>query len=228
MRLTRGRGGLTSRLPHRDEVLSHATIKIRSRCTRVPLNPRPPAPAAPVAFVVAKLARSMSAEPRPSRPALTFLHETPQDQDAIEALLDRAFGPGRFVKCSERVREFAEFAPELSFCAWGQDRLLGVVRMWRVRVGETPVTFLGPLAVDTDRRSAGVGGMLVERACKAAETAGERAVLLVGDGPYFARFGFAAAPAKAVRMPAPVDQRRVLVRAFSDLGDSLHGAVEAR
>jgi predicted N-acetyltransferase YhbS len=132
------------------------------------------------------------------------------------------------VKSSERVREFAAFAPELSFCAWSQDRLLGVVRLWRVRVGETPVIFLGPLAVDTDQRSAGVGGLLVERACAAVEAAGETAVLLVGDGPYFARLGFAADPARLVKMPGPVDQRRVLVRAFKTIGEGLRGAVEAR
>lgn len=170
----------------------------------------------------------MSVEPSPSRPALIFTHETPQDQPAIEALLDRAFGPGRFVKSSERVREFADFAPELSFCAWLDGELLGVVRMWRVRVGPTPVVFLGPLAVDNGQRSAGVGGGLVERACEAAREAGETAVLLVGDAPYFARFGFEAAAARAVRMPGPVDQRRVLVRAFGDLGEGLCGAVEVR
>lgn len=170
----------------------------------------------------------MSAEPSPSRPALSFVHEAPQDQPAIEALLDRAFGPGRFVKSSERVREFAEFAPELSFCAWGDGELLGVVRMWRVRVGDRPVVFLGPLAVDNSQRSVGVGGGLVERACEAARQAGETAVLLVGDASYFARFGFEAQPAQGVRMPSPVDQRRVLVCAFKELGEGFAGAVEAR
>jgi len=170
----------------------------------------------------------MSAEPSPSRSPLTYAHEAPLDQPAIEALLDRAFGPGRFVKSSERVREVAEFAPELSFCAWADGELLGVVRMWRARVGATPVVFLGPLAVDAGRRSAGVGGALVDRACEAARQAGEMAVLLVGDEPYFARFGFAAAPASAVRLPGPVDQRRVLVHAFADLGEGLAGRIEGR
>jgi predicted N-acetyltransferase YhbS len=169
----------------------------------------------------------MSVEPSPSRPPLVFTHETPQDQDAIEALLDRAFGPGRYVKSSERVREFAEFAPELSFLAWSEGELHGVVRLWRARVGETPIVFLGPLAVDAEGRSAGIGGLLVKRACEAARAAGETAVLLVGDEPYFTRFGFAAEPAKRVRMPGPVDQRRVLARAFRDLGEGLEGPVRA-
>ena len=169
----------------------------------------------------------MSAEPIPSRPALSFTHETPQDQPAIGALLDRAFGPGRFVKVSERVREFAQFAPELSFLAWSDGELMGVVRQWRARVGETPVVFLGPLAVDNDQRSAGVGGELVLRACEAAKAAGEAAVLLVGDMPYFARFGFDSGLARQVRMPGPVDPRRVLVCALRDLGEGLSGPVQA-
>jgi len=154
--------------------------------------------------------------------------ENPEDAAAVEALLDHAFGPGRFTKASERVREFADFAPELSFCAWDGPRLVGSVRQWRARVGETPVVFLGPLAVEQGERSAGVGGRLVTRACEAAAQAGEQVVLLVGDGPYFQRFGFAAEPAKAVRLPGPVDQRRVLVRQVGGEAVDLAGDVVAR
>lgn len=155
---------------------------------------------------------------------LTLSHEATQNAALIEGLLDRAFGPGRFAKSSERVREFADFAPELSFCAWDDGRLAGVVRLWRVRVGETSVVFLGPLAVEPGLQSAGVGARLVETACAAAEAAGEAAVLLVGDPPYFERFGFVTAP--EARMPAPVDQRRVLVRSFRDV--ALNGDVRPR
>ncbi len=160
--------------------------------------------------------------------ALSLVHEVPEDAVLIEGLLDRAFGPGRFAKSSERVREFADFAPELSFCAWeaagGAVRLAGVVRMWRVNVGETPVVFLGPLAVEPGLQSSGVGGALVGRACAAAEAAGEAAVLLVGDPPYFQRFGFVNAP-QAI-MPGPVDQRRVLMLPFGDV--ALSGDVRPR
>lgn len=156
--------------------------------------------------------------------ALSLVHETPQDAAAIEALLDRAFGPGRFAKSSERVREFADFAPELSFCAFEDGKLAGVVRMWRVNVGETPVVFLGPLAVEPGLQSAGFGARLVARACEAAEAAGEAAVLLVGDPPYFERFGFGPAPEAG--MPGPVDQRRVLMLPFQDV--TLRGPVRPR
>lgn len=154
----------------------------------------------------------MTAEPAAPPPALLLQSERPEDGPAVDALVDRAFGPGRFTKVSERVREFAAFAAELSVCAWEGRRLVGSVRMWRVAVGDTPAVFLGPLAVDEAHRLGGVGGLLVERACAAAQAAGEAQVLLVGDEPYFGRFGFAAAPARRVRLPGPVDQRRVLAR----------------
>lgn len=134
------------------------------------------------------------------------------DAAAIDVLLDHAFGPGRFTKVSERVREMAPLRRDLSFCAWDEGRLVGCVRMTQVQVGETPVMFLGPLAVEADQRKSGTGGALVLEACKASEAAGFPVVLLVGDEPYFTRFGFSSAPTAAVKLPGPVDQRRVLAR----------------
>jgi predicted N-acetyltransferase YhbS len=157
-------------------------------------------------------------------PALTFVNEVPEHGPAIEGLLNRAFGPGRFAKVSERVREFATFAPELSFCAFEGERLVGVVRMWRVSAGDQPIMFLGPLAVDEDARKHGLGADLVERACLAAEAAGEAATLLVGDLPFFQRVGFQVA--SDVILPSPVDPGRVLVRGAG--GIQLTGRVQAR
>ena len=145
-------------------------------------------------------------------PALVLRSEQAADAQAIEALLDHAFGPGRFAKASERVRETAEFRPDLSVCAMEAGRLVGSVRMWRVHVGAEPAIFLGPLAVETDARSSGIGAVLVEAACRAAEAAGFPVVLLVGDVPYFGKFGFSADHTAQVRLPGPVDQRRVLAR----------------
>ena len=166
----------------------------------------------------------MSLQPSRPPPELTLVNETPAHAAQIEALLKRAFGPGRFAKVSERVREFADFAPELSFCAIEAGKVVGVVRMWRVSVGDKPVVFLGPLAVEESERRHGLGAQLVDRACAATEAAGEPAVLLVGDVPYFQRVGFAIAP--DVTLPGPVDPRRVLARSFG--GGALSGPVKAR
>ena len=166
----------------------------------------------------------MSACPAP-QPALVIQSERPEDGPQIDALIRRAFGPGHRAKASERVREFAAFAPELSAVAWSQGRLLGCARMWRVRVGGRPVTFLGPFAVEQGERNAGFGQRLIARACEMAAAAGETHVLLVGDEPYFGREGFSNALGRGVIMPGPVDQRRVLARELAAGAGPLEGTV---
>jgi predicted N-acetyltransferase YhbS len=165
------------------------------------------------------------------QPALSLVPERSQDGPAVDALVERAFGPGRYAKSSERVREFASFAPELSVCAWapdarGDERLLGCARMWRVRVGGRPVTFLGPFAVEQGERNAGFGQRLIERACEAAAAAGETHVLLVGDEAYFGRVSFSNALGHGVVMPGPVDQHRVLARELVAGAGPLSGKIE--
>jgi predicted N-acetyltransferase YhbS len=166
----------------------------------------------------------MSASPAPE-PALILRPERPQDGPTVDALVKRAFGPGHVAKASERVREFAQFAPELSVCAWAGERLLGCVRLWRVRVGGKPVVFLGPFAVEQGERNAGFGRRLIARACEAAREAGETHVLLVGDQPYFGRASFSDTLGRGVVMPGPVDQRRVLVRELVAGAGPLEGPV---
>lgn len=132
--------------------------------------------------------------------------ETPADAPAVDALVLGAFGPGRFAKTAERLREQAEI--EAGFVVREGGRIIGSVRLWRVAVGDTAGLFLGPIAVDAASRRAGLGADLVA-ACiahaRAVETGG---VLLVGDPPYFSRFGFTVA--SEARLPGPVDQRRVM------------------
>lgn len=168
----------------------------------------------------------MSLKPEPAPQAPHLASERPHDGPLADALIDRAFGPGRFTKVSERVREFAQFAPELSVCAWRGDSLVGVVRQWRVRAGETPIVFLGPIAVEADERSSGIGGLLVERACAVARASGEAAIVLVGDEPYFGRFGFSAAAARGIELPGPVDRNRVLGAVLGPRGEHLSGALQ--
>jgi predicted N-acetyltransferase YhbS len=153
---------------------------------------------------------------------ITYRPEAHADAALIAALTDRAFGPGRYAKTAERLREGNDLLGPLSITAWRGEALLGSVRMWPVWVGDRRVTFLGPIAVVADARKHGIGQTLVEMACQAARAAGWDHVFLVGDAPYFARMGFIAAP--GIQMPGPVDQRRVLVRPLRDGAATLEGA----
>jgi predicted N-acetyltransferase YhbS len=95
-----------------------------------------------------------------------------------------------------------------------------------VTIGETPALLLGPFAVEEAWRCQGLGAALIGAAGDAAARAGHARVLLIGDEPYFGPLGFAAAPARRIVMPGPVDQRRVLVRALRPGAvDDLEGLV---
>ena len=157
-------------------------------------------------------------------PSLTA--EQPADAGQVEALIDQAFGPGRFAKTAERLREGNHPLLDLSFVCRQGEALIGCVRQWPILIGETPAIFLGPFAVDHEQRSLGLGAALVNRACEAARDHGHGVVLLVGDLAYFSRAGFEPVPPGRISLPGPVDPRRVLWRALK-LGatDALSGAV---
>lgn len=137
---------------------------------------------------------------------IRIIPETPDDAAAVEALVLDAFGPGRFAKTAERLREQATRVA--GFSAWLNHRLVGSVRLWAVTVGTVDALFLGPIAVARDLRSEGLGADLVSACIEEARRQGVAGVLLVGDASYFSRFGFEMA--QGVVMPGPADPRRVL------------------
>jgi predicted N-acetyltransferase YhbS len=140
---------------------------------------------------------------------------TAVDGPAVERLLDRAFGPDRRAKTAERLREGRAPAEGLAFVARerrprGRGRVIGALTFWDVACGEVPALMLGPLAVDAEARSRGLGSALVRRGLEAAAARGDRAVILVGDAPYYARFGFTRDVTRSLVLPGPVDRARFL------------------
>ncbi|GJE25395.1 GNAT family N-acetyltransferase [Methylobacterium organophilum] len=138
--------------------------------------------------------------------------EIASDVAARERLLDACFGPGRFLKSSQRLREGRLPAEGLALAATDDEgRLVGTVRLWDVETGcGRPALLLGPLAVDPALQGAGLGGRLMRAALARAAGLGHAAVLLVGDAPYYARFGFAPEKAEALFMPGPFERERFL------------------
>lgn len=157
-------------------------------------------------------------------PAYEIIPDVPQHSDAVEALYDDVFGPGRFAKTAERLREGNTKIADASLVAIDSEGLTGVVRVWPVKVGEGGrAAFLGPIAVAERRRGNGVAFKLMERAIGVCREQGYAAVILVGDHDYYERFGFQPAGAGRFQLPGPVDQKRVLIRDLSDRAKSLKG-----
>ena len=138
--------------------------------------------------------------------------ELPSDGAAVECLVDQCFGPGRYAKTAYRFREGVAPVASLSFVARYGDRLCGSLRFWPIGIGGVPGLLLGPLAVDATLRSKGIGVGLMILALAIAARDGHRAVMLVGDEPYYARAGFRKAPSGRFVFPGPVDPSRLLIR----------------
>jgi predicted N-acetyltransferase YhbS len=132
------------------------------------------------------------------------------DAEAVERLHERAFGPGRFARTAYRLREGASHRLDLSFTALVGTLLVGSVRLTPVTAGALPALLLGPLTVDPAFENRGIGQAMIERSLEAARAAGGALVLLVGDEPYYGRFGFRRVPPGMLAMPGPVDPGRLL------------------
>jgi predicted N-acetyltransferase YhbS len=142
---------------------------------------------------------------------ITLRHERLADVEAREALLDEAFGDTRARKTSERLREGRLPAAGLSLVAAEGKRVIGTARLWPVACASgQPALLLGPVAVAACCRNRGIGAALVRRAVAEARRFGHGAVILVGDAPYYGRFGFAAEKTAGLRLPGPFEHHRLL------------------
>lgn len=141
---------------------------------------------------------------------ILYAREDALFDDAIEAISADAFGPGRFARAAARVREMAPHDRELSLVAMVWGVVVGSVRQTPIHVGTRPALMLGPLAVLPAYKSRGIGSRLMHMAADAAREAGESAIVLVGDPPYYGPLGYRPLPPGSIAMPGPVDPRRLL------------------
>ena len=136
--------------------------------------------------------------------------EVAEDAEPIDRLHARAFGPGRYARTPYRLREGVDHFADLSFTALVGTFLVGSVRIGPISIGASDALMLGPLTVDPSFENRGIGSALMRRSLDAAKAGGHTLVLLVGDAPYYARFGFERVPTGALTLPGPVDPARVL------------------
>jgi len=136
--------------------------------------------------------------------------ERASDVVAREALLDACFGDNRHTRTCQRLRDGRAPAEGLALSAVRQGRLVGTVRLWHVSAGGRSALMLGPLAVDDNCRGLGVGAALTDHALDIASARGHGAVILLGDAPYYARFGFSGLKTGELSLPGPFERDRLL------------------
>ncbi|MBP2300334.1 GNAT family N-acetyltransferase [Azospirillum picis] len=148
--------------------------------------------------------------------------EEPKHAAAIEALLDMSFGPDRFGKTAYRLRDGVDSIPALNLVAiehdeHGQEIVVGTIRYWPILVGGATLSLLlGPIAVAAHLQGSGLGSKLIRMSLNKAVALGHQSVILVGDAPYYERFGFSRALTLGMEMPGPVDMNRLLALELVD------------
>lgn len=154
--------------------------------------------------------------------------ELPEHDPAVTELYDRVFSQGWRHKPCHALRRGRPPLRGASLIARTRDKLLGAVRFWPTLIGRRPALMLGPLAVDGGARERGLGADLVREGLAHARRQGHRAVWLVGDAPYYARFGFGAACLAKAELAGPVDGARLLgVELFPGALDRAEGSLVA-
>jgi predicted N-acetyltransferase YhbS len=138
-------------------------------------------------------------------------HETDGDAPILSQLAAAAFGPGRFTRSAYRVREGVAPVGGLSLCGVLDGQLVGGIRFTAIKIGDNEGgLLLGPLVVDPAATGKGFGKAMVEEGLARARAAGFSLVLLVGDMPYYERFGFKPVTPGQIALPGPVDPARLL------------------
>ncbi|MDZ7710332.1 MAG: N-acetyltransferase [Roseovarius sp.] len=134
--------------------------------------------------------------------------EGPEDAGQVEALYDLCFAPGREALSSYRLRDGVPPVADLCLVAREDGVIAGAIRHWPLRVGQARALLLGPVAVHPTHQGEGLGGWLIRASVERARGLGWTRVMLVGDAPYYGRFGFERL--HAVTMPPPTNPERVL------------------
>lgn len=149
---------------------------------------------------------------------MMIVRELPGHGPAIARLLEKAFGPDRHGKTVYRLREGVDSLPALNLVAVEGAEVVGTIRFWPIVIGadRVPAVLLGPIAIDEDYRSLRIGTQLMRAALDRCAEEGHDIVILVGDEPYYRRFGFRRDLALNLELPGPVDPARFLALELSE------------
>lgn len=149
-----------------------------------------------------------------------FLSHDAVAPERVADLLDLCFGPARLKRTASLLRLGAPRIERASFVALdsdatGGDQLVGSVECWELQwqhpMGTRRIALLGPLVSHPGRRGEQIGLRLMDLALAELDAL-HLPVMLIGDEPYYGRWGFTAQHTGEWVLPGPVDRERLLLR----------------
>ena len=155
--------------------------------------------------------------------------ENPRDHGAVRAVHARAFASGEMASepveavLVDWLRADGDVLAPLSLVAEEDGVLLGSVICSRGRIGQRPSVGLGTIGVLPTAQGRGIGSALMQAVIVAAEAAGEREIILLGDPAFYGRFGFEPASARGVASPGPWGDAYFQIRTLGGFDNARDG-----
>ncbi|HEX7874822.1 MAG TPA: GNAT family N-acetyltransferase [Sphingobium sp.] len=152
-----------------------------------------------------------------------------QSAEAIDGLLDAAFGPDRRGRTAYAIRRGMAWLTDLSFAAIDTEsgRMVGLLQSWPVALhgpdgAQAPLVMVGPVAVMPDVQGGGHGRALMDRLIEAAAEVTDEPLMMIGDPDYYRRFwDFSAEETGAWQAPGPFEAHRLLARKSRATGHAI-------
>lgn len=133
------------------------------------------------------------------------------DALGIERLYFKSFGSMTPTSPVSYLREASLPVADLCLIAEDKGEVVGTLRFWPVMIGPvTPALLLGPIAVAPGWHSRGLGAQMINLGLGRARDMGHKIVLLVGDGPYYGRFGFTRHLTQGLLLAQAIEPERFL------------------
>ncbi|OUL23231.1 N-acetyltransferase [Nostoc sp. 106C] len=154
--------------------------------------------------------------------------ETIADYLAIAEVNVLAFGQENEAKLVEEIRNSNRYIPELSLVAEVEGLVVSHILFSYIDlIGEETLQVLGlaPMAVHPRFQRQGIGSALVKASLEIADTRGEAIVIVLGNPPFYSRFGFEPSVNYEIESPFPVPEEFFMVKPLQSYQERYKGKV---
>ncbi|MBI1269016.1 GNAT family N-acetyltransferase [bacterium] len=164
-------------------------------------------------------------------------HSEETDLEAILTIHKKAFGRDAESNLVKEILVAGQKDKELSLIAYKESApdeldvpevLLGHILLSRVRLTDSKsekVLALAPLAVLPEAQNSGIGSALVSASINQANELGYAAIIALGDGDYYGRFGFEVSSIFGIYPPFEVARQNFRIKTLATFDKTLKGTV---
>lgn len=142
--------------------------------------------------------------------------ENVKDYAQIYDVIEKAFEGEKISDHKEhllvnQLRLTDAYIPELALVFSENGEIIGHIFYSECFIGDHPILALAPVSVLPTKQGRGIGTQLIEASIERAKWSGFSAIVVLGDGNYYRRFGFEKASDFGIKAPFEVPEENYLI-----------------